>query len=355
MNRIQRVLMQMQKHQLHQLLICDPLSINYLTGCNNDPGERMWVLLLKDNGEALLYANRLFNVGHLNMPVKWYGDEDDCVSLLAQQIDVKETLGIDKDFPARFLIPLMEKSGVRVVLGSQCVDDVRAIKDEEELKYLFEASAINDRVMEEVSNYIRLGMSEKEIARFIDQRYLDYGCQGNSFPSIVSFEEHAADPHHEPDDTILKEGQLVLIDIGCRKNDYCSDMTRTFFTAQPDERHQLVYDLVKRANEKAISIIKPGVKLKDIDAAARDLISEAGFGPAFNHRLGHFIGQRDHEQGDVSSANENTVKPGMVFSIEPGIYLKDEFGVRIEDLVVVTEDGCKTLNQLDKNWKIIAK
>ncbi|MCR5066968.1 MAG: aminopeptidase P family protein [Erysipelotrichaceae bacterium] len=353
MNRIERVLTHMKNSNIPQLIVSDPYSIYYLTGCWNDPFERMWVLLVKENGEQYLFANRLFNVPQLDIPVIWFSDTDDYVGLLAEHIDSSVLLGVEKIFPARFLIPLMNSTGVKTVLGSQCVDDVRAVKDEEEQKLMFEASAINDRVMEEVSRYIRPGMSEKQIASFIDNRYLEYGCQGNSFASIVSFEANAADPHHEPDDSILRKGQLVLIDIGCRKDGYCSDMTRTFFTDQPDQKHQMIYELVRKANENAISIIKPGVKLKEIDAAARDLISEAGYGPYFNHRLGHFIGQTDHEQGDVSAINETPVVPGMIFSIEPGIYLPGEFGVRIEDLVMVTEEGCQLLNQVDKNWKVI--
>ncbi len=355
MNRTQRVLAKMKENGLSQLIVCEPYAIKYLTGCWNDPLERMYALLLKQDGQQVLFANRLFNVPQMENEVVFYSDEDDPAALLASHIDPKQTLGVDKTFPARFLIPLIQKTGVQCVLGSQCVDEVRAIKDEEEKQLMIAVSLINDQVMEEASQYIKVGMSEKQIADFIGSRYLHYGCQGSSFPAIVSFEAHAADPHHEPDDTILQKGQLVLIDMGSRKNGYCSDMTRTFFTDTPDEKHLEIYELVRKANEKAISIIKPGVRLKEIDAAARALITEAGYGPYFNHRLGHFIGQTDHEQGDVSSVNENPVKPGMIFSIEPGIYLPDEFGVRIEDLVMVTEEGCQLLNHIDKNWKIVGR
>ena len=118
-------------------------------------------------------------------------------------------------------------------------------------------------------------------------------------------------------------------------------------------QQEQIHDLVRMANEKAESIIKPGVRLCDIDAAARDLISEAGYGPQFTHRLGHFIGLDEHEKGDVSSANTAVAKAGMIFSVEPGVYLEGDFGVRIEDLVLVTEDGCEVLNRVDKHWSII--
>ncbi|MBR5049522.1 MAG: aminopeptidase P family N-terminal domain-containing protein, partial [Erysipelotrichaceae bacterium] len=151
MNRYERVLEKMREHDLSQLIVCDPYSINYLTGCWNEPFERMWVLLLKDSGEQLLFANLLFNVSKARVPVILYSDTDDYVGMLAQHIDSSRTLGVDKLFAARFLIPLMNSTGVRTVLGSQCVDDVRAVKDEEEQKLMIEASAINDKVMEEVS------------------------------------------------------------------------------------------------------------------------------------------------------------------------------------------------------------
>ena len=116
-----------------------------------------------------------------------------------------------------------------------------------------------------------------------------------------------------------------------------------------------VHDLVRRANEAAEALIKPGVRLCELDAAARDLITEAGYGAYFNHRLGHFIGQTDHEKGDVSSANTAVARPGMIFSIEPGVYLPGEFGVRVEDLVLVTETGCEVLNRNDKHWDVVGK
>ena len=141
--------------------------------------------------------------------------------------------------------------------------------------------------------------------------------------------------------------------MGCRKNRYCSDMTRTFFCKTADSRYAAIHDIVREANEKAEALIRPGVALKDLDRAARDHITAAGYGEYFTHRLGHFIGQTDHEKGDVSSATPLVAKPGMIFSIEPGVYLPGEFGVRVEDLVLVTEDGCEILNHVDKHWRTV--
>jgi Ca2+-transporting ATPase len=184
-------------------------------------------------------------------------------------------------------------------------------------------------------------------------QYAAEGCDSTAFLPIVSYGAHAADPHHEADQTRLKAGDCIVIDMGCRKNRYCSDMTRTFFCRAADPKYAAIHDLVREANELAESMLRPGVPLCDLDKAARDHISAAGYGEYFTHRLGHFIGQTEHEKGDVSATNTTLAKPGMIFSIEPGVYLPGEFGVRVEDLVLVTEDGCEILNHVDKHWKTV--
>lgn len=354
MTRIERVIEGMKKNGLTQLLVSDPMSIRYLTGVYVEPYERMFAFLIKDNGECTFFLNNLFNVPETEFDEIWFSDTDDSVELIAEIIDKEAKLGIDKAWPAGFLIPLCEKCpDMKPVLGSFIVDDCRAIKNEDEIKKMIKASEINDVVITKAAAFVKPGMTEKEVAAFIDSTYLTEGASGNSFTTIVSFGANAADPHHEPDDTVLHEGECVLIDMGCVYEGYCSDMTRTFFCGEPSEEEKKVHDLVREANEKAESVIKPGVRLCDIDAAARDMITKAGYGEEFNHRLGHFIGQTAHEHGDVSSANTDTVKPGMIFSIEPGVYLAGKFGVRVEDLVLVTEDGVKVLNHVDKHWKSV--
>ena len=227
------------------------------------------------------------------------------------------------------------------------------MKDAEEQMLMKEASRINDETILKARDYVKPGMTEKQVAEYIDNEYKKAGCESVAFTTIVSFGANAADPHHEPDDTVLEKGECVLIDMGCCKNRYCSDMTRTFFCGEPKPEYATIHDLVRQANEAAEAMIRPGVRLCDIDAAARDLITKAGYGEYFNHRLGHFIGQTDHEKGDVSAANTDTVKPGMIFSIEPGVYLPGKFGVRVEDLVIVTETGCEVLNHVDKHWSVV--
>ena len=354
MSRIERVLTQMAKLGLTQMIVSDPKSIWYLTGVDVQPYERLFAFLIKADGNHTLFLNRLFHVSNSGFRKVWFSDTDDSIALIKKEIDASAPLGIDKEWRAAFLIPLMEACPeMRPVLASDCVDDCRAVKDAREQEIMFEASRINDVVNRAASEFIREGMTEKEVAAFIDAEYLRQGASGNSFSSIVCFGANAADPHHEPDDTVLKAGDCVLLDMGCMKDRYCSDMTRTFFCKKADPEQARIHDLVREANERAEAMIRPGVRFCDIDAAARDYIAAAGYGEYFNHRLGHFIGQAEHEKGDVSAANTRCAEPGMIFSIEPGVYLPGKFGVRIEDLVMVTEDGCALLNKEDKHWRVI--
>lgn len=353
-HRIKYVIKNMKSMGLSQLLVSDPMSIRYLTGIYVEPFERLYAFLIRSDGKHTFFLNHLFSVAETGYNEVRFSDMDDQIALLASHVQ-EGKLGIDKTFTARFLIPLLERTGVTPVLASKAVDDCRAIKDETELSLMRIASRINDKVITQAFAHAKAGMTEKELADFIDKTFLAEGASGPSFPTIVSVGANAADPHHEPDDTTLKEGECVLIDMGCVYKGYCSDMTRTFVIGEPaDSEFSKVHDLVRQANEKAEAIIRPGIPLAAIDAAARDFLAENGYEKEFNHRLGHFIGQTDHEQGDVSATNENKTVPGMVFSIEPGVYLPDRFGVRIEDLVIVTDDGCEILNHVEKKLQKIA-
>jgi Xaa-Pro dipeptidase len=233
------------------------------------------------------------------------------------------------------------------------VDYTRGIKDAEEQKKMIATSEINDAAMAQFKTLIHDGVTEAEAAGKMLEIYRNLGAEGFSFSPLVAFGANAADPHHEPDDTVVKPGDCVLFDVGCIKDGYCSDMTRTFYFKEVSEHCREIYHIVRRANEAAEALIRPGVRLCDIDAAARDLITKEGYGPQFNHRLGHFIGLKEHEYGDVSSGFDWPVQPGMIFSIEPGIYLTGDTGVRIEDLVLVTEDGVKILNRYPHELEII--
>ncbi len=354
-SRVAKVLEEMKERQLSQILISDPLSIYYLTGSLVDPGERFFALYLNENGTHMIFINELFTVTEdLGIEKVWYRDADPIIDMVAARMNHSALLGIDKIMPACFLLPLQEKKAAAgFVLASICVDKTRGCKDFAEQEFMKVVSGINDSAMVEFKKLIVAGITEKQLAEQMLGIYQGLGADGYSFEPLVAFGANAAEGHHAPDDTVLKEGDCVLLDVGCKKDMYCADMTRTFFFQSVTEQHRRVYELVKRANEAAIAGIKPGIPLGAVDKLARDIIAKAGYGPKFTHRLGHFIGIAVHEFGDVSASNDEIARPGMIFSIEPGIYLEGEVGVRIEDLVLVTEDGCERLNHYSKELEIV--
>ncbi len=354
-HRIEATIDNIKARGLTQMLICDPRSIQYLTGAFVEPGERFLGLVLSSEKSPTLVLNELFTVPESSVcEVRSFKDTDDPLSLVATLCDSGAPLGCDKNLAARFLIPLMERRAAQgFVLASEAVDDARAIKDDAERELMRAASRTNDAAMAQFRSLAHEGVTEAEVAGFLEGIYRELGAQGHSFAPIVSFGANAADPHHEPDGTRLEAGNVVLFDVGCRQDEYCSDMTRTFFFGAPTDKQREVYEAVRKANEAARALVAPGVRFCDLDKAARDVIEKAGFGPYFTHRLGHQIGLDVHEPGDVSATHDAPVEVGMAFSIEPGIYLPGEFGVRIEDLVLVTEDGCEVLNSYPRTLTII--
>lgn len=355
--RINDVLLQMNKRGIDHLIISDPSSIDYLINYKNNPGERMYVLLLSIDGNHTLFLNQLFYLDQeLDIDIVWYSDTDDYIELLAHKLSHANCVGIDKLWEAKFLLPLMDKGIDECCfeLGSFCVDYVRMIKDEEERELMREASRINDKAIEQVIQLCAKGdMSEIEVTNKVTSILQSLGCDSYSFPAIIAYGANGADGHHEGDDTKLKAGDSIVIDMGGIYQGYCSDMTRTVFYKEVSPLQETVYNLVRQANEAAEAMIKPGVKLCDIDKVARDIIAKGGYVAEFNHRLGHFIGRDVHEYGDVSANFDLEVEEGMIFSIEPGVYIQGEFGVRIEDLVLVTKDGCEVLNSYTKDLLVI--
>lgn len=356
-SRLDHVTEFMLQNQMEQLLISDPASIFYLTGEWIQPGERLLVLYLNLRGEKRLFLNALFPFQleeDSGIQVNYYRDTDDIISILAEFMEDEGEIGVDKTWPARFLLPLMSKlPHAEFTNGSVGVDTLRMIKDPEEQSLMKKASLLNDQAMQVLIESVAEGTTELELSRILKASYRGMGADGISFAPIIAFGANAALPHHDTGNALIQPGDSIICDIGCLKDNYCSDMTRTFFYKTISDKARQVYDLVLQANLAAISAVRPGARFCDVDAAARQVIEAGGYGAAFTHRTGHSIGIEVHESGDVSSINTALLVPGMVFSIEPGIYLQNEFGIRIEDLVLVTETGCEILNHFTKELTIL--
>lgn len=352
MTRIEKVIEDMRKMNLEQFLVTDPMAVYYLTGQYYACGERMMVLRLDVEKEPVLVIGKLFpqDEEKLGIKVVYFDDTDDCVEVLASHMRKGGTIGIDKTWPARFLLRLMElQVGDAYSNASTIIDHIRQIKTEEEQQKMRVASRCNDTSIEELIPLVSKGMTEAELGEELLKIYLKNGAQGHSFEPIIAYGAHVADPHHETDDSKGSYGDAVVLDVGCLVNGYCADMTRTVFIGKASEEAKKIYAIVKEANRRGIEAAKPGARFCDVDRAARDYIEEQGYGQYFTHRTGHNIGLEVHEFGDVSFTNEEVLKPGMCFSVEPGIYVPGGIGVRIEDLVLITEDGCEVLNHFTKD------
>ena len=339
-----------------QQLVADPSSIAYLIGYETQPGERLLLLKVAADGRHQLYLNQLFpQASGLadDIEIVTYRDGEPVISWLAQSLAPGKT-GIDKVWPSHFLLELMAaRQALQPVNAAYLVDDLRAIKSPEEQELMREASALNDQATLALINLVADGLPESEMVSELAGIYQRLGCQGFSFEPIIAYGANGADPHHETNDDRPQPGDSVVIDIGSSYKGYCSDMTRTVFYGEPDEESRRVYETVRQAQEAAIEAVRPGATFASIDRAARQVIEEAGYGEYFTHRTGHFIGREVHEAGDVSEFNQAQAQVGQIFSIEPGIYLPGKVGVRIEDLVLVTETGCQVLNQVSKDLMVV--
>ena len=266
--RLARVLRNMERDGLTQIVISSTASVYYLTGYWVEPMERMLALYIRADGTCRLFANTLF--------------------------------------------ALEPQEGLELVLHQ-----------------------------------------ESERAAYVEGLYRQHGADRSGEGQLVCFGPNGADPHHAPNGTVLRDGDSVVLDIFIPIRRYWCDMTRTVFFRSVSDEGRRVYETVKAANLAAEAVIRPGVPMKDIDRAARKLIEDAGYGPFFTHRLGHGCGLDCHEPPDTSASSPAVAEPGMVFSVEPGIYLPGKLGVRIEDLVLVTEDGCEVLNHASKELRVV--
>ncbi len=354
--RFENVIAKMKSENVPQLIVSDPVAIFYLTGKWIHPGERLLALYIHQDGDCKLVINELFpQEGDLGVELVWYNDIQDGVEILSKHLHDDEVMGIDKEWPAKFLLRLQQIfPSKKYVNSSLLIDEVRMIKGEDEKELMRESSRINDQVMAELVPWVAKGLSEKQLGEKAKEIFRSHGIEKVSFEPITAYAKGAADPHHENDDTLAKKGDCVVLDIGGFYKNYASDMTRTVFIGEVSERQREIYEIVKEACARGIAAAKPGNRMCDVDLAARNYITEKGFGKYFTHRTGHSIGLEDHEYGDVSSVNEQVIQVGQCFSVEPGIYLPDEgIGVRIEDLVLITEDGCEVLNNYTKDLIVV--
>jgi Xaa-Pro aminopeptidase len=245
---------------------------------------------------------------------------------------------------------LSDKAGeaVELVAAGGMVERLRAVKDAGEIAAMRTAAEIADRAYEHLRARGLSGRSERAVAMDVARFMEDAGAEEPSFPAIVAAGENGARPHAFPRDAEIPRGTLVVVDMGARVDGYCSDCTRTFATGSLEDDALEVYELVRSAQAAARGAVRAGAACREVDAVARDLIEAGGHGERFGHGLGHGVGLEVHEDPRLARTAEGSLEAGNTVTVEPGVYLPDCFGVRIEDLVVVTEDGCDTLTGFPK-------
>lgn len=227
------------------------------------------------------------------------------------------------------------------------VESLRVVKEPEEIELIKRSLALTEDTLAGVWELIAAGKTEKELAWEIERRIRENGGEAVSFPPIVAAGPNAALPHAVPTDRRIVEGEPVVLDLGSKLNHYCSDMTRTWMSGRPEKRMQEIYHIVHNAQNAALQVIKAGANTVDVDAAARDFIRQAGYGDYFGHGLGHGVGLAVHEAPGLRKFNPTVLEANMVVTVEPGIYIPGYGGVRLENMVRVTAEGCEVLNQLD--------
>jgi Xaa-Pro aminopeptidase len=261
----------------------------------------------------------------------------------------------DDQMSVRLLEKLTEKlaGGTEMVAAGGRVEQLRRVKDDAELASIAEASKLADEVWRWSVGRGLAGRTERQVARAAEARIRELGGDP-SFPAIVAAGPNGALPHAEPGEREIGRGELVVFDMGAKLDGYCSDGTRTFATGDPGEDGRAVYEVVRQAQQSGLAAIRAGVKGEDVDSAARKVIDDGGYGEHFGHALGHGVGLEVHEGPRLSQRSGDLLAPGEVVTVEPGIYLPGKLGVRIEDLVVVTEEGIDNLSSLPKELQLVS-
>jgi Xaa-Pro aminopeptidase len=346
-------------------LVCFPSrNLSYLSGFAEEPGERHLFLLVPAAGDPTflvpaLYESQVRAATWVEDVRTWVDDEDPVAATAA----AVEALGlperprvlVDDTMWATFTQDLREAlPDATFGLASEVVAPLRIRKDDAELDALRRAADAADEAMAAVRalGADAVGLSESELAARVESFLADAGGQGVSFETVVGSGPNGAMPHYRHGDRTIEPGDPVVLDFGTRVDGYPSDQTRTVvFDGDPSETFREVHDVVRAAQQAAVDAVEPGVTAASVDRAAREVVADAGYGDAFVHRTGHGVGLDVHEEPYIVAGNDRELEPGMVFSVEPGVYLDSEFGVRIEDLVVVTADGCERLNDGDRGWE----
>lgn len=350
-NRLKRVRAAMQRYGLDQLIVTQPPALFYLTGLWANPMDRLDALIItQEHCRILCYVLAVIEPDDCELTV--FSDTGETIDRLSQLLESGVT-GVDGYMHSRYLLPLQTlRPDIRLQVSS-CVEESRMLKDAQEIARMRYASEITDLVFADSLPRLREGMTEVDLGQVFSAGFEHHGVGRFAGDPMVCFGAGSAEPHHVPGNARLVPGDAVSVDTGKRINGYYSDMTRTVFFRSCSPEQRKVYQTVLEANMAALEKVKPGASYSDVHHAACKVIDDAGYGEFFPHNTSHGIGIDYHEEPFYSNRIPVILQEGMCFSVEPGIYLPGRFGVRIEDLVVVTSNGYSLLNHAPKELTII--
>lgn len=354
--RIESVQEKMRQEGCGYLILSPSTNMFYFTGLQTTADERLQAIVIPAEGQPTailpeMYKEKAESVIAGRFPLIPWSDQHDPLDLLKEVMPVENSgrIAVDDFMRAGHLIEIMHVyPGAAFEQASAIVDSLRLFKDHHEIMLMERAGDLADQVMEKVRSEIRPGISEKEMAHFIETSFKQIS-DDISFKPIIASGPNSASPHHSPGERKLQEGDFVVVDCGGSVEGYCSDITRTFFLGKVSGEMRKVYEVVQEANQAAFDAIGLGCSGEEADAAARGVIAQAGYGDYFIHRTGHGIGLDVHEPPYLVEGNSEKILPGMTFSIEPGIYFPGKYGIRIEDIVAVTDQGPRRLNRFTRD------
>jgi len=340
---IQKVRSALKNKGLDAFLVTKEVNVSYVTGL---PIADSYLFLCKNKNIILtdfryaLEAKKLKNFTFRRIDASFSGILRDLVA------DLKlKKIGFEGGALPYNAYLTMKKAlkNITLVGDKGFIEEIRAVKEKHELQMLREAIRISRLTFRYVKNILKTGISERELAKKIDICIRNHGGDDTAFPTIVASGPNAAQPHAVATNRKLRRHEPIVVDLGVRVNGYNSDLTRTFYLGKISPKYYRIYNVIYGAQKHAIARVKPGRAISEIDEAARKIINEAGFGKYFGHALGHGIGREIHEYPKISKAVKSKLTPGMVFTIEPGVYIPGWGGIRIEDMVLVTKNSCKVL------------
>ncbi len=353
----------MQKQNVDVAMLQTRANVFYTTGFDTDPHERLVASCIFHNERPLVICPGM-EVNQVSDILKdgdilGYSDTDHPWSMLKeaweQRIKAVKTVAVERNLSWERLKELKrafpEASFVEV---DEAMETGRLLKEESEVELLKEAAALADFGVKVGVSALRENVTEMEVLATIEYELKKKGVREMAFSTMVLFGEKAGDPHGNPGTRTLQKGDAVLFDLGVIWKGYASDITRTVFFDHIKESDQSIYETVLQAQEKALELCKPGTAIGELDRTARGWIAEKGYGDYFPHRLGHGLGIEVHEFPSMHAKNESPLQEGMAFTIEPGIYIPNQAGVRIEDDVYITKDGYETFTSYPKNLQIVA-